>query len=252
MAKAAYDALIKTTIRDDRDPLDIELVFAAPLSQTEVQARVATALPGVDARAEAAFDAEGDRFHFITFPDIDPHGQEREVFAFARALRAEMRADEANPVLPDSLYGATHVGTEGLFGFCETPRDSSRPFGWHHAKIGTPLAWAHTRGTGSKVAVIDTGYTSHNELHDVIETNGQWNFVESNGDAHDQFSGGLLKNPGHGTLVTSVIASRGGADMQGNTSAPGGVIGTAPAAKVLPIRAIRSVIDFNQRRIPAA
>ncbi|TCS64528.1 subtilase family protein [Primorskyibacter sedentarius] len=252
MARDAYDTLIETPGRDDRDPLSIELVFAAPLSQAEVQARLATVLPDVEARAEAVFDENGDRFHFVTFAKIDPHGQEREVFAFARELRREMEAEEANPVLPDSLYGAVHVGTEGLFSFCETPRDSSRPFGWHHPQIKTPLAWAHTKGSGSTVAVIDTGYTGHNELHGVIEMQGQWNFVENDGDARDRFTGGFLKNPGHGTLVTSVVASRGGADMQGNTTAPGGVTGTAPEAKVLPIRAIRSVIDFNQRRIAPA
>ncbi|WP_417605244.1 S8 family peptidase [Primorskyibacter flagellatus] len=252
MVKSEYAALISTPASDDRDPLHIELVYDAPLSQAEVQTRLSNALPEVNARAEAAFDANGDRFFFITFPEIDPHGQEREVFAFARALRSEMQAAEANPVLPDSLYGAVHVGTEGLFGFCETPRDNSRPFGWHHARIRTPLAWAHTRGSGVKVAAIDTGYTGHNELYDVIETQGQWNFVESDGDARDRFSGGFLKNPGHGTLVASVIASRGDADMQGNTTSPGGVTGTAPAAKVLPIRTVRSVIDFTQRRIAAA
>ena len=79
-----------------------------------------------------------------------------------------------------------------------------------------------------------------------------WNFVEGNGDARDRFSGGLLEHPGHGTLVSSVIGSRGGAGMDGTTTAPGAVTGTAPMAKVLPIRAIKSVIDLTQRRVPAA
>jgi len=247
-----YDTLTRSTLPQDRDPLVIELVFDTPQSQVSVQDRVSVSLPGADVQAQAVFDADADRFHFISFPDIDPHGQEPQIFAFARSMRVPLKAAEANPVLPDSLYGAAHVGNESLFAFCETPRDSSLPFGWHHPRVKTPLAWAQTRGRGSKVAVIDTGYTDHNELHDVIETRGQWNFVENDDDARDRFSGGFLKNPGHGTLVASVIASRGSADMNGNTSAPGGVTGTAPEAKVLPIRAIRSVVDMTQRRIPAA
>ncbi|MEM7317741.1 MAG: S8 family serine peptidase, partial [Pseudomonadota bacterium] len=193
-----------------------------------------------------------DRFFFVEFPEIDPKGQEGQVFSFARALRAALDAAEANPVLPDSLYGAIHVGTESLSGFCQTTADSTLPFGWHHPRIKTPLAWQKTRGQGSKVAVIDTGYSDHNELSGTIETNGMWNFVEGNGDARDRFSGGLLTNPGHGTLVASVVGSRGGADMDGSTTSPGAVTGTAPRAKVLPIRAIKSVVDMTQRRIPAA
>lgn len=247
-----FDALTRTDASPDRDPLTIEVVSETPQALTAIHERVETAMPGVNFTAEAVFNDEADRFFFVEFPEIDPKGQEPQVFAFARAFRTALDAAEANPVLPDSLYGAVHVGTESLFSFCETPRDDTLSFGWHHPRIKTPLAWRHTRGQGSKVAVIDTGYSDHNELAGTIETNGMWNFVEGDGDARDRFSGGFLKHPGHGTLVASVVGSRGGADMDGGTTTPGAVTGTAPQAKVLPIRAIKSVIDMTQRRIPAA
>ncbi|WP_271948278.1 S8 family peptidase [Ruegeria faecimaris] len=247
-----YDALTRSDVSLDGDPLVIEVVSDTPQSLSAIQERVGSALPDVATSTQAVFDADADRFFFVEFPEIDPKGQEREVFAFGRALRMALDVAEANPVLPDSLYGAAHVGTESFLSFCETKRDNSRPYGWHHKRIKTPLAWQHTRGQGSKVAVIDTGYSDHSELAGVIETNGMWNFVEGNGDARDRFSGGVLKHPGHGTLVTSVVGSRGGADMNGDTTSPGAITGTAPAAKVLPIRAIKSVIDMTQLRIPAA
>jgi serine protease len=237
------------------DGLYIELVFADQKMVTDVQSTLAEVLPDVGAIAQSVFGRESDKFIFAHFPAIDPSGQEAAVFSFARGLREAVGAFEANPILMDSLYGAVATGVvtdESLFSICETERTNVRPFGWVHPVIKTPRAWQQTRGSGSTVAVIDTGYSSHNELNGVIQSDGQLNLVEGDHDARDRFSGGFLKHPGHGTLVCSVVASRGNADMEGEVAGPGAVTGAAPAAKVLPIRAIKSVINFSQRRIPAA
>ncbi|PRY26127.1 subtilase family protein [Aliiruegeria haliotis] len=256
MAQVEYDALDKGSVPTGTDPLSIELVYEAPLPQSTVEARLRAALPGAVATVAAAFTPEGDRYHFVDFPDIAPKGQEREIFDFARSLRSAMEAQEANAVLPDSLYGADHVGAvgdrESLFSLCETPRDNSLAFGWHHPRINTPAAWTHGQGAGAVVAVIDTGYSDHNELSGVITTQGEVNLVEGGNDARDRFSTGFMKHPGHGTLVCSVIASRGTVNGAGHTGGPGAVTGTAPAAKVMPIRAIKSVVDATQRRIHTA
>ncbi len=254
MAQDTYDALERGTLPEDRDPLSVELVTAEHATEEAMAARVREALPDATFAVEAASDPTSDRYFFVDFPDIDPKGQEARVFEFARALRQATETQEANPVLPDSLYGAHHVAgeNEGLFSFCETPRDNSLPFGWHHPQIDTLGAWQHTKGSGATVAVIDTGYSDHAELHGVTTSNGEINLVEGGTDARDRFSTGLMKNPGHGTLVMSVVASRGTANAQGKTGQPGAVTGAAPAAKVMPIRAIRSVVDFNQRRIGQA
>lgn len=256
MTRQAYDRLFVRAPAAERDPLVVEVVFAEPLAETELRDRVAAALPGVRFGARAVFEPGGDRYHFVEFPEIDPRGQEREAFAFGRELRPALGAEEVNPVLPDSLYGAAHVtgepGVESAIVSCETPRNSTLPFGWHHPRIRTPEAWAATRGSGTTVAVIDTGYSSHQELRGAIRQQGQANFVEGGRDASDRFSGGFLTNPGHGTLVMSVVASRGTANAVGQTGRPGAVTGTAPEAEVLPIRAIQSVVDFTQRQIAPA
>ena len=239
---------------DDR-PVTVELVFAEPLAPETLRDRVAAALPGLPVEVASAFGAPLDRYHFVTFPDLPADGQEPLVFAFARALRAETGASDANPVLSDSIYGAAALGPvdeEGFLSLCETPRTNLSPFGWVHPVINTPAAWQATRGEGTRVAVIDTGYSSHQELNGAILQQGQLNLVEGGTDARDRFSTGIMKHPGHGTLLCSVVASRGSADAAGNVTGPGAVTGAAPAADILPIRAIKSVVNFDQRTIPAA
>ncbi|MDQ7261897.1 S8 family serine peptidase [Paracoccus sp. PS-1] len=254
MVMASFMALRQGIPVEGVDPLTVELVYAAEQPAEAVRTRVAATLPDAELSVEPVFDAEADRYFFVDFPRIDPHGQEREIFAFARELRAAVGAAEANPVLPDSLYGSAHLGAEqeSLAGLCATRPDSSRPWGWHHPLIDTIGAWQTTRGQGATVAVIDTGYSSHNELADVLDLRAERNFVEGGTDARDRFSTGPLMQPGHGTLVMSVIASRGSANAAGETQKPGGITGTAPEARIMPLRTIRSVVDFSQRQIAAA
>lgn len=240
----------------DDEALVIELVFDAPLSPGDVAERLTALLPEARTEVTSAFDQPEDRYHFLRFFGTTGDGDAPLAFAFARALRPEMGATEANPVLSDSLYGAYAIAgadTESAALSCSTPRDDSLPWGWVHTRIGTRQAWdTHTRGAGSTVAVIDTGHSTHQELTGAIRAQGQRNFVEGGSDASDRFSTGILKHPGHGTLVCSVIASRGTVDAQGNVTSGGGVTGAAPEATILPIRAIKSVIDATQNRIAPA
>lgn len=252
-----FAALRGHPLQPGDDPVIVELVFAENRAPDTVSDQVRAALPGAEVEVESAFGRPADRFHFVTFPGIAARGQEPEVFAFARALRQATGATDANPVLTDSLYGAAAIGGPGfdvettLFS-CETPRENLSPFGWVHPLIRTPQAWARTRGQGATVAVIDTGHSTHQELNGVIRPNGQLNLVEGDTDASDRFNAGFLRHPGHGTLVCSVVASRGSASDTGDVTGPGAITGSAPEATVLPIRAIKSVINFNQKTIPAA
>ncbi|MEP5732058.1 MAG: S8 family serine peptidase [Sulfitobacter sp.] len=254
MAQDIYTQLRRGPVPQDREPLSIELVTQTPLSQAKMREKVQVVLPEAVLDVEATFDAGNDRYFFVDFPEVDPLGQEARIFEFARALKTATEVQEANPVLADSLFGAHAVaaGNESLFSFCETPRDNNLPFGWHHPAIDTLGAWQHTKGAGSTVAVIDTGYSDHAELRGVTTQQGEINLVEGGSDAHDRFSNGFMKHPGHGTLVMSVVASRGTVNAAGKTGTPGAITGTAPEAKVMPIRAIKSVIDATQRRIAKA
>lgn len=251
-----FPALRDLPREGDDEAVVIELVFSEDMAPDEVAARVRAVVPEAEFRVETAFGGPRDRFHFLTFPAIRSRGQEAEVFAFARALRPVVGAVDANPVLTDSLYGAVAIGAgptvESALFSCETPRQELMPKGWVHPVIRTPVAWGSTRGNGATVAVIDTGHSTHRELAGVIRTQGQLNLVEGGTDASDRFSQGFLHQPGHGTLVCSVVASRGDASGTGDVTGPGEITGAAPEATVLPIRAIESVVRFSQKTIPAA
>lgn len=232
--------------------LVVEIVFSTPLVAGAVGDRVAQVLPETPLEVAPALDVEGpDRFHFVRFPEFRAKGAEPECFAFARQLKTDLEADEVLPMFMESIYGASVVtdDLQAMSGLCSTGSNNTLPHGWVHPMIDSVTAWAETQGTGTKVAVIDTGWSDHDELDDVLTAGGHLNLVEGGTDARDRFSGG---NPGHGTLVMSVVASRGVADGGGNTSGPGEVTGAAPETQVLPIRAITSVVNFRQTTLPRA
>jgi len=254
MALNVPEAFYTDRDSNEEETIVIELVFDSFFAEDEIRQRVRDALPDTETEVEAVFDAAGDYFFFVTLPGTNAAGAESEVFAFARRMRAELSAREANPVLTDSIYGTVAVGgaEESMLFSCETEKDMQLPYGWVHPLIHTIGAWQHSKGAGTTVALIDTGYSDHSELAGTLRQGGHANFVEGGGDARDRFNTGFLKNPGHGTLVMSVVASRGDADSHGGTQGPGAVTGSAPEAQILPIRAIRSVISFRQKTIPKA
>jgi hypothetical protein len=170
MLRDDYSALAQATAAGAA-PVIVELVFAGSLAPDEVARRIAEALPDAPVEVASAFQRATDRFHFASFPAVTPADRVPRVFAFARALAAQVGASEGNPVLEDSLYGAAAIGVadeESFLRICETRRKNLRPFGWPHPRIRTIEAWQHTRGAGSLVAVIDTGYSSHQELPGAI------------------------------------------------------------------------------------
>jgi hypothetical protein len=242
---------------DEEGELTVELVLPAAMVET-VDGVVREALPDANFVLESALPSDnGEAYLFVTFVGLQPKGREATAFAFARELGALTSAREANPILEDSLFGASSIGNnqESALRICSTPASDANPKGWVHDVIDTHAAWTSTRGAGVTVAVIDTGYSDHDELAGVITGGSHLNLVEGGTDARDRFSESLLnplQHPGHGTLVCSVIASRGTASTGGQTGGPGQVTGSAPDAKILPIRAIKSVINFKQKQLPPA
>ncbi|MEV6041461.1 S8 family serine peptidase [Nonomuraea sp. NPDC052116] len=98
--------------------------------------------------------------------------------------------------------------------------EAARAGQWQLAAMRLPEAWRSSRGEGVIVAVLDTG------------VNGR----------HPDLEGAVIQGPDltgtakglwgrHGTAMASLIAGRGHGDEH-----KGGVIGVAPAAKVLSIR----------------
>lgn len=128
---------------------------------------------------------------------------------------------------------------------------------WHLKLSRVTEAWEYSesygkasKGEGIVVAVPDTGYnkhgftsTSNGFTNDMYKSKGHNWFAgifrgENKDDAKDTLNG---MNGGHGTLVSAIIAGPGTqADKYGNK-----VSGTAPKAKILPLRMVESVVFFD-------
>ena len=158
----------------------------------------------------------------------------------AEAL-AELRAnDDVVYAEPDRTMHATALLNDDYWAFL-----------WGLPSIDAPEAWEDTSGTGVTVAVVDTGITAdHEDLAGQVAVNADevvgngldddnngfkddvtgWDFISNDPtpqDGHVYQDGSWA---GHGTHVAGTIAAVG----DNNT----GVVGVAPAAKILPLRAL--------------
>jgi serine protease len=114
------------------------------------------------------------------------------------------------------------------------PNDPYYPYQWHLDQIGMPEAWTRQRGSGTIVAVIDTG-VAHRSAGGFTQAPdlGQTTFVEGydfvRKDAHPD------DEHGHGTHCTGTIAQ--------STHNGVGVAGVAPEASIMPLK----VLDASGR-----
>jgi thermitase len=153
----------------------------------------------------------------------------------ADAALARLNAD------PDVVYAERDQVRTPL----QAPNDQLWRFLWGLSNTGqfngTPGAdirvldaWSFSLGAGQRVAVVDSGIDgSHDDLAGQIAPGGR-NFV-SGADPNN------LRDPmGHGTHVSGTIAARANNVI--------GVVGVAPAAKVLPLRVFNSEeVAFDSR-----
>ncbi|WP_327107132.1 S8 family serine peptidase [Nonomuraea glycinis] len=132
------------------------------------------------------------------------------------------------PLLPLLLLGCVTAlpagGVAATVPAQETTRDDdvgamARARQWQLSLLRLPEAWRTSRGEGVLVAVLDTGVRAHPDLGGVVVQG-----PDLTGAAR---TGGMWGH--HGTAMASLIAGRG--------HGPGlGVIGVAPAARVLSVR----------------
>ncbi|MFN2613430.1 MAG: S8 family serine peptidase [Actinomycetota bacterium] len=94
---------------------------------------------------------------------------------------------------------------------------------WGLKRIGSFQSWQRTRGSGSVVAVVDTGVDlKHPDLRGRIVTGKD--FADGSGSVQDV--------NGHGTLIAGIVAA--------TTNNGIGVASVAPQAKIMPIRVLGS------------
>ena len=148
--------------------------------------------------------------------------------------------DRAEADLPVSAFVDLRSADPGT---PEFPPGSDVPR-WARDAIRCDEAWAiePTRGHGILIGHPDTGYTLHPNLGaDALDLNSDWDVISDDDDALDPMvppddSPWPLPFPGHGTTTASVIAGRG--------DEADGIVGVVPRAKVVPFRAVESVVQL--------
>ena len=133
-----------------------------------------------------------------------------------------------------------------------TPNDTYYTSQWHYyestAGLNLPSAWDVTNGSGTVVAVLDTGITDHSDLdgnviagYDFVSSaanardgNGRDSNPDDEGDwagAGECYSGSPASNSSwHGTHVAGTVAA-----VSNNSK---GVAGVAYGAKIMPVRVL--------------
>jgi type VII secretion-associated serine protease mycosin len=129
-----------------------------------------------------------------------------------------------------SLLRAAFAGTAALAVLAATGgpavADKTRDRQWYLTALDVAKAHRLTRGEGVTVALIDTGVDAkHRDLAGAILP-GEDLYEYPEGDGTGRYD--LL---GHGTQMAGVIAARGHGSSDG-------ILGLAPAAKILPVRVI--------------
>src|SRR5207302_828049 len=139
-----------------------------------------------------------------------------------------------------ALRALGQAATPALASFTATRTDVVRGQEWWLGQLQLSQAWAISRGQGVTVAVLDTGVDpSHPDLTGSV-TPGP-----------DYYPDGA--RPGsadwgvHGTAMASMIAGHGH-----GAGAPNGMMGVAPAAKILSIRVLPDDNDHRPRPPAAA
>ncbi|MGH7292411.1 MAG: S8 family serine peptidase, partial [Myxococcota bacterium] len=113
------------------------------------------------------------------------------------------------------------VERDYLAKIAEEPNDTYYVAQWGLPRTGVPEAWELSDGSGVLVAVIDTGVeATHPDLQGQIVTG--YDFLNDDGDPRD--------DNGHGTRMAGIVAARGHNAL--------GVIGVAPQARVLSVKAL--------------
>lgn len=91
---------------------------------------------------------------------------------------------------------------------------TEREWDWWHRQFRLPDAWKHSRGEGVKVAVLDTGYSSHRDLEGQILKVRDFTSSRS----------GPADRQGHSTHCCGIVAAK---------EDDAGIMGVAPDAKLL-------------------
>ncbi len=131
------------------------------------------------------------------------------VSVFAEDEQAIARIQGVLFIEPDS-------GCDQCVAIASSASGSNRMDPWHLRMIGAPEAWKRSRGSGARIATIDTGFAPHNELRGAHITGESFVPTEGPYDLN-----------GHGLGTHGLIAGQGPV-----------VFGVAPEAEIFSLKAL--------------
>ncbi|MCZ6809434.1 MAG: S8 family serine peptidase [Proteobacteria bacterium] len=136
--------------------------------------------------------------------------------------------------------------------FCSKSNDdeSTADPAWSLLAVNADQAWELTPpesgqrfGEGVRVCHLDTGWTEHADLDAArLDLDNDYDILDEDDNALDPLN--YRGSRGHGTSTGSLIVSSGGIDENGGTLPPGKITGMAPEATLVPMRSVKSVIQF--------
>lgn len=215
-------------------------------------------------------------YHRLTVPGVDFEHLGQNPFELCYFLRDRLDLASAEPSLPlldpdaapglaDSGPWTAGSGSSGSSGGGDCGiRSGDR--GWSVRNMRVDQAWQLTpppggrqRGEGVRIGQPDTGYCVHvDQQPPSLARELGYNFIEGAPDPRDLFSSGIGYNPGHGGSVATVVVGRGTLvappppGQVGGTAGPGICAGVAPAAQLVPVRAVTGVMLITGERLPEA
>jgi Subtilase family len=237
-------------------PTAVRVVARAPNGDDDDRATLARALTAVDEfgasyRVEPLFadrDRQLRRFLTATGTPTLPPGMDVAAATFETARRLRVELPERWEVQPDPPSGAASPADQPEA--AALSRDEE-PFDWALTDMSVRGAWEVSaregrvaKGAGIVIGQPDTGYTDHPELElDALDRLRDYDVLTGRDDAHAVLEGfPPAAFPSHGTGTASVAVSR----------EPGDVTGSAPLARIVPIRAATSVIHIRNAELAIA
>lgn len=247
-SQPTYDQAFVVDLADNQSAQDIERAAASLFTEVVV---VEPVFPDAD--------PANDPFKLARVYRVRVNGQGLEGGPWddAYALRDVGGFPQAEPDLETTLVPATDRNAAAL-GCVGAGPDGPTDRGWSLRAIHLAQARALIPPVGGKrfgedvrICHPDTGWTDHVDLDAAqIDKNSSLNLIDGGTDARDPL--GYKGNPGHGTATGSVLISGGELLTGTGTTPPGMVVGLAPKAKLVPIRAIKSVVQVLDSDIARA
>jgi serine protease len=197
-------------------------------------------------------EARLSRFLVLQFPGVERTLSPQMLFEMANALAEDLGLVSCEPDIGARVYGEpdasplapTRPESAIVDLWCRSRAPAPVDARWALASIRAKAAWALSpaMGAGILIGQPDTGVATHPEIEaGALALDKAKNILEGGTDPSDPLSPSMA-NPGHGTATSSVVISR-----QAGTLA-----GSAPGARLAPIRCIDDVKIFNGIPVAAA